>query len=115
MVMCSHVEFVMVGIDIIEVIRMKNIIDRHGDRFLNKVFTDDEIQYAGNKFRISESLAGRFAAKEAFIKAIGRKVPWKSINVLQSQGKPYIEYLGERYDGVSISHERAYAVSVVII
>jgi len=115
MVMCLFVEFAMVGIDIVEVIRMKNMIDRYGDKFLNKVFTDDEIQYAGNKHRISESLAGRFAAKEAFIKALGRKVPWKLINVLQRQGKPYIEYLGERYDGVSISHERAYAVSVVVI
>ena len=105
----------MVGIDIIEIIRMQNMIDRYGDRFLNKVFTDDEIRYAGNKHRASESLAGRFAAKEAFIKALGRKVEWKLINVLQSQGKPYIEYLGERYDGVSISHERAYAVSVVVI
>lgn len=109
------VEFSVVGIDIIEIIRMKNIIDRYGDKFLNKVFTQDEIQYAGNKNRIFESLAGRFAAKEAFIKAIGKKVPWKLINVLQHQGKPYIEYHGERYDGVSISHERAYAVSVVVI
>ncbi|MCX5812992.1 MAG: holo-ACP synthase [Proteobacteria bacterium] len=105
----------MVGIDIIEIIRMQNMIDRYGDRFLNKVFTDNEIQYVSNMRRISESLAGRFAAKEAFIKALGRKVPWKLINVLQSGGKPYIEYLGERYDGVSISHERAYAVSVVVI
>jgi holo-[acyl-carrier protein] synthase len=105
----------MVGIDIIEVIRMKSIIDRHGDRFLRKIFTDNEIQYVSKRQRTSESFAGRFAAKEAFIKAIGKKVPWKLINVLQSQGKPYIEYLGERYDGVSISHERAYAVSIVVI
>jgi phosphopantetheine--protein transferase-like protein len=115
MVMCFFVEFVVVGIDIIEIIRMKNIIDRYGDKFLNKVFTHDEIRYASNKHRIFESLAGRFAAKEAFIKALGKKVPWKLINVLQSNGKPYIECLGERYDGVSISHERAYAVSVVVI
>jgi holo-[acyl-carrier-protein] synthase len=105
----------VVGIDIIEIIRMQNMIDRYGDRFLKKVFTDNEIQYVSNMRRISESLAGRFAAKEAFIKALGRKVPWKLIDVLQSKGKPYIEYLGERYDGVSISHERAYAVSVVVI
>ena len=105
----------MVGIDITEIARMRDIIDKYGDRFLNKVFTDDEILYVRKARRISESLAGRFAAKEAFIKALGVKVPWKHINVLQSHGKPYIEFRGECYDGVSISHERAYAVSIVVI
>jgi holo-[acyl-carrier-protein] synthase len=108
-------EIIVVGIDIVEISRVQNMIDRYGNRFLNKIFTDSEIKYVSNMRRISESLAGRFAAKEAFIKALGKKVPWKLINVTQSHGKPYIEYLGERYDGVSISHERAYAVSVVVI
>ncbi len=115
MVFCLLEEFIVVGIDIIEVIRVKNMIDRYGDKFLNRVFTNEEILYAGKNRRIAESLAGRFAAKEAFIKAIGTKVPWKLINVLQNQGNPYIEYLGKRYDDVSISHERAYAVSIVVI
>jgi len=105
----------VVGIDIIEIARMRDIVDKYGDRFLDKIFTKDEILYVGKVCRISESLAGRFAAKEAFIKALGVKVPWKHINVLQSNGKPYIEFRGERYDGVSISHERAYAVSIVVI
>jgi phosphopantetheinyl transferase (holo-ACP synthase) len=49
------------------------------------------------------------------MKANGRRLAWKDVNVLQSEGKPYIEFHGTRYDGVSISHERAYAVAVVVI
>lgn len=105
----------MVGIDIVDVSRITDITRKYGDRFLCKVFTDEEITYARQRRFAGESLAGRFAAKEAFMKAIGKKLVWKDINVLQSKGKPYIEFQGKRFDGVSISHEKAYAVSVVVI
>ena len=64
-------ELTMVGIDIVDVSRMEGIMKRFGDRFLNKVFTDKELDYVRKRIRIQESLAGRFAAKEAFIKASG--------------------------------------------
>jgi len=106
---------VMVGIDIVDVSRITDAVEKYGDRFLDKVFTREEIAYATQRKRADESFAGRFAAKEAFMKAIGRRLAWKDINVLQSRGRPYIEFHGTRYDGISISHEQAYAVSVVVI
>ena len=105
----------MVGIDIADVSRIAQAVDRFGDRFLNRVFTVEEIRYAERKKNKYQSLAGRFAAKEAFMKAVGRGLSWKEINVLEERGKPFIIYKGMRYDGISISHEKAYAVSVVII
>ncbi|HOB68295.1 MAG TPA: holo-ACP synthase [Syntrophorhabdaceae bacterium] len=105
----------MVGIDIVDVSRITDILRRYGDRFLYKIFTEEEIAYARQRRSADESLAGRFAAKEAFMKATGKKLAWKDINVLQREGKPYIEFQGKIFDGVSISHEKAYAVSIVVI
>lgn len=104
-----------VGVDIVDIKRISQILDRHGRRFLNKVFTEEEIDLFIDKKTIAESVAGRFAAKEAFMKAKGRQLPWKDISVLQSTGRPYINYHGKTYDGLSISHERAYAVAVMVI
>ncbi len=105
----------MVGIDIVDVSRIADAVEKYGNRFLDKVFTGEEIAYAAQRKRADESFAGRFAAKEAFMKAIGRRLVWKDINVLQSKGKPYIEFHGTRYDGISISHEKTYAVAMVVI
>lgn len=105
----------MVGIDIVDVSRMERITKRFGDRFLNKVFTRQELEYTRKKMRMHESLAGRFAAKEAFIKAHGEAVGWKEIEILQQGGKPYIVFEGKIYREVSISHERSFAVAVVVI
>lgn len=105
----------MVGIDIVDIARIKDIMERYGERFLNKVFTDEEIRYAQGKKRVQESLAGRFAAKEAFMKAMGKRLSWREIEISQVDARPYICYKNDLYRGVSISHERAYAVSVVVI
>ena len=106
----------MVGIDIVEVSRIGRLKDRYGDKFLAKVFTDDEIRYARSKRRGDESLAGRFAAKEAFMKARGKRLPWKSIEVRSGdRGRPFILFEGAMFQGVSISHESSYAISVVVI
>ena len=59
------------GIDIAEVQRIRNAIERHGERFLKRVFTDGEIQYCESKANRAERYAARFAAKEAGMKAIG--------------------------------------------
>ena len=106
----------MIGIDIVDVSRIAALAERHGERFLRKVFTDGEIAYAGGKGRTFESFAGRFAAKEAFMKAHGKRLPWREIEVLSAErGKPVIRYQGTEFSGVSISHEKAYAVAVVSI
>jgi holo-[acyl-carrier protein] synthase len=59
----------MIGIDIVDISRIEALAAKHGERFLQRVFTEGEISYARGKRRCSESLAGRFAAKEAFMKA----------------------------------------------
>ncbi len=104
----------MIGIDIVDVSRIEALKQRHGEHFLRRVFTDWEIAYAQRKRRSAETLAGRFAAKEAFMKAFGRRLPWREIEVLAADsGQPSITFRGTRYLGVSISHEKAYAVAAV--
>ena len=105
----------MIGIDIVDIRRIAKLIERHGEKFLERVFTPAEVSYAATTRRKEEYLAGRFAAKEAFMKASGRKLVFRDIEVLSDSGKPYIVYHGVRYDDVSISHERSYAVSVVML
>lgn len=105
----------MVGIDIVDITRITRAIERYGDHFLEKIFTTGEIRYAKGKRRAGETLAGHFAAKEAFIKAMGKSLPWKDIEVCHEEGKPFIRFHEKRYDGVSISHEQTYAVSVVTL
>ncbi len=97
----------MVGIDIVEVSRIGRLKDRYGDKFLAKVFTDDEIRYARSKRRGDESLAGRFAAKEAFMKARGRRLPWKSIEVSPGTGAGPLSSLKARCSRGSASPTRA--------
>jgi holo-[acyl-carrier-protein] synthase len=104
----------MVGIDIVDIARIGRALERHGGRFLEKVFAPAEIARAQAKRHPQEYLAGRFAAKEAFMKARGGRLVWTDIEVSSEGGRPFIMYHGNRYDDVSISHERSYAVSVVI-
>ena len=60
-----------IGVDIVDVGRVKDILSRYRDRFLRRVFTDDEVAYARKSVREAERLAGRFAVKEAVMKAFG--------------------------------------------
>jgi holo-[acyl-carrier protein] synthase len=106
----------MVGIDIVEVERIERLRTAYGDRFLRKVFSPSEIAHALKKRRPAETLAGKFAAKEAFMKAWGARLPFTRIEVRPGEkDRPFVVYEGVRYDEVSISHERSYAVSVVRI
>ncbi len=105
----------MIGIDIVDIARIGGVLERHGERFLEKVFAPSEIARVRERKQPQEYLAGRFAAKEAFMKARGGRLAWRDIEVLSEKGKPFIVYRGRRYDEVSISHERSYAVSVVIL
>ena len=105
-----------IGIDIVEVARIERLREEYGPKFLSRIFTPMELSYAMAKKRSAETLAGRFAAKEAFMKAWGRRLAWKGIEVGSGErGNPFILFQGEKYLEVSISHERGYAVSVVRI
>ncbi len=106
----------MLGVDIVEIKRISAILERYGDRFLKKVFSDKEIKlYHRHKERDS-FLAGRFAAKEAIIKAVGYYIPLQKIEILGYE-KPFTS-LSVDIDidiKISISHTRKLAVAVAFI
>lgn len=113
------------GIDVIEIERIERAVERWGDRFLNRVYTPTEIAHCRGR---AQSLAGRFAAKEAASKALGvgiRTLHWKDIEVVRGpRGKPLMRLHGKaeriaRERGltqfeVSITHSRTDAIVVVI-
>jgi holo-[acyl-carrier protein] synthase len=116
------------GIDIIEIARVKKSIDRYGDSFLNKVFTENEISYCNSKFNKYQHFAARFATKEAVYKAMtsGWKegLRWKDIEVQNdTSGMPSIKTSGKLKSllaentqlKVSISHSDNYVTAVAII
>ena len=116
------------GTDIIEIERIKENIENLGEKFLNKIYTKQEIQYCeSKKVQKYQSYAARFAVKEAAFKAISFKLKdkyqicWKDIEtIVNSQGKPELKIIGldlndiESMD-VSISHCQAYATANVTI
>lgn len=105
-----------IGIDIVEVDRIREILSRRGKRFLERLFTPREIAYAlsARSPLREERLAARFAAKEAFIKALGRPVPFREIEVVNEDGRPRLIFRGRPYP-LSLSHTRGMAVAVVLI
>lgn len=114
-----------VGVDIVEIARVAEALQRWGQRFLRRVYTEREVQYC--RGRVSE-LAVRFAAKEAVMKALGtgaRGVAWREIEVLPMRGgKPLVflhgrarqraDALGLEDFAVSLSHSRDFAVASVV-
>jgi holo-[acyl-carrier protein] synthase len=118
------------GVDIVEIFRMRDAIDRWGEAFLTKIFTAREIKYSNSRRFSHQHFAARFAAKEAVVKAFGeaRKHPlnWTEIEVLNDkEGKPVIEF----HDAalklkkakkvsdviVSLSHSKNYAIANAIL
>lgn len=88
------------GIDIAEVPRIRESIERFGQRFLHRIFTEGEIAYCERKASRFESYAARFAAKEAGMKALGtgwsRGVRWRDIEVVRPKGqRPILQFHGE--------------------
>ncbi|MFB0538173.1 MAG: holo-ACP synthase [Anaerolineae bacterium] len=119
---------VSVGVDIIEIERIKQVLQRHGQRFLRRVYTEAEIAYC--RGRVPE-LAARFAAKEAVSKALGTGIVsqggifWRDVEVLpDARGKPLVylhgrakdraESLGLKEFAISLSHSQEYALAFVV-
>lgn len=113
------------GVDIIEIFRVKRAVSRWGERFLRRLYTPAELELCQGKV---SSLAVRFAAKEAVRKALGTStqgIGWREIEVLSDdQGKPVVQLYGRAkarahelgiYDmAISLSHSQEYAVSFVV-
>ncbi len=114
------------GVDIIEIDRVRQVLERYGQRFLSRVFTPGEIAYCQGR---APNLAARFAAKEATMKALGtgvRGLGWKDIEVVRHEsGAPAIKLhhrgesrakrLAVQEISVSLSHSREYAVAFVVV
>ncbi|MDX8431544.1 MAG: holo-ACP synthase [Candidatus Algichlamydia australiensis] len=113
-----------IGNDIIEIVRIRQSIDKYGDHFLKRVFTEKERAYCNSQKNSSNSFAGRFAAKEAISKAlgcgIGEHLSWLDMEILPSpSGKPLL-YFSEAAKKtfqnpqfqISISHCKTFATAI---
>lgn len=119
--MSSHA----VGIDVIEIDRVRAVLERHPGRFLERVYTPEEVAFC--RGRVPE-LAARFAAKEALMKALGtgaRSVAWRDIEVLPDRrGKPRVylyggaaaraETIGLEEIDISLTHNNTFAIASVV-
>ena len=116
------------GTDIIEVIRIATSIERYGDSFLKKIFTPREIEICRERATSAQSFAGKFAAKEAVIKALLSAFP--EMNILFSQieidndpnGRPIVRLLSKSKENsriksieVSVSHIKKYANAIAMV
>ncbi|PIQ90007.1 MAG: holo-[acyl-carrier-protein] synthase [Candidatus Omnitrophica bacterium CG11_big_fil_rev_8_21_14_0_20_42_13] len=116
-------EIIGSGIDIVEVKRLRRTIKRWGDQFLRRVFTETEMKYAGNRRALYEHLAGRFAAKEAIIKATNvGELAFTDIEIINNKtGKPCATIINKKSANkkyaisVSISHIKDYAVANAVV
>ena len=119
-----------IGVDLVECARIQHSIDRFGDRFLHRVFTDGEIEYSMSMKFPARHLAARFAGKEAVSKAfgtgIGKAMGWRDIDVHKKEsGEPFLVLhggadrlardRGMKSSWISLSHTDHHAVAMIVI
>jgi len=118
-----------IGLDATDIPRISSAIVRYGDRFLHRVFTNDEIAYCRRRRSPAPHFAGRFAVKEAAMKALGTGhslgVMWRDVEVVRRGGPPQLQLhggaaqrfaaIGGRSSLVTITHSDALALAQVII
>lgn len=119
-----------IGIDIVDIERIGAVLSRYGDRFMERVFTDAEAAYARKSVKPAERLAGRFAVKEAVLKAFGtgksQGIRWRDVETVRGpMGRPQVVLYGNalkylnKLEGhtihVTITHDGGKAVAFVII
>ncbi|MFT3782838.1 MAG: holo-ACP synthase [Nibricoccus sp.] len=118
------------GADIVDVDRIKGVLERQGDRFLNRVFTDEERAYCFSIKHPDKHLAARFAAKEAVSKAfttgIGAELGWKSVSIyhgerkeplvrLDEKGQTLLSQVGATHVLITLSHTETAAMAVAAL
>jgi holo-[acyl-carrier protein] synthase len=119
-----------IGMDATEIDRIQDTVDRFGDRFLRRVFTEGELAYAMRRRNPAPHLAGRFASKEATMKALGtghsRGVLWRDIEVVRAPGGPpqlklhggaaaRFASLGATSSLLTITHSETLAIAQVML
>ena len=125
----SNMNIIGLGTDIIECERIARMLTRHGERFTNHVYTDEEVRYCSGKKVTEQHFAGRWAAKEAVLKAFGTGwiagIAWRDVEiVIQPGGKPAVRLhrgaaekaaeLGIAEVLISISHCKSHATATAI-
>jgi holo-[acyl-carrier protein] synthase len=118
-----------IGTDIVECLRIAQMIERHGELFITRVYTPHEIEYCRRRKAATQHFAGRWAAKEAVLKALGtgwrRGISWRDVEVFNEPGgQPTIRMRGGAQDVVerlgitemliSISHCRSHATAYAL-
>ena len=115
-----------IGNDIIEIDRIEKSIQRYGQKFLDRIFTKEEQNYCLKYQHSSRNFAGRFAAKEAVVKALGtgirEGISWLDIEIINDKfGKPCVTFSNKLKDSfpdtkviLTISHAKEYATAVAI-
>ena len=114
------------GIDIVNVERIQKLIQEKKEKFLQRIFSDKEITYCEQKVNKYQHYAARFAAKEAFLKALPQSaniLTYKDIEVYKELNAPYIRITSEKErtvntiksSSVSIAHEKEFAIAVVVL
>ena len=114
-----------IGTDIIELERIKETIEKWDTQFIKKVFTEKEIEYCKNKSNPIPHFAARFAAKEAFYKALPKNrdypLSWQDIEITNKYGRPIIKFYSDREEHknitihLSLSHTNNSAIATVVI
>ena len=118
------------GADIIEISRIKSVLLRHGDRFIDRILTAEERAYCDGMAHPEKHIAARFAAKEAvskcFTTGIGSELGWKSVSVyhgprhqplvrLDDQGRALLAHVGASQILLTLSHTENYAMAVAAL
>ena len=118
------------GADIIEISRIKSVLLRHGDRFIDRILTNEERTYCDGMAPPEKHIAARFAAKEAvskcFTTGIGSELGWKSVSVyhgprhqplvrLDAQGEALLAHVGGSHILLTLSHTEHYAMAVAAL
>lgn len=119
-----------IGADIIEISRIRSVLLRHGERFIDRILTEEERAYCAGMAHPHKHIAARFAAKEAvskcFTTGIGSELGWKSVSVyhgprheplvhLDEQGRALLEHVGATRVLLTLSHTENYAMAVAAI
>jgi len=119
-----------IGADIIEIARIRSVLLRHGDRFVERILTDEERAYCASMAHPQKHIAARFAAKEAvskcFTTGIGAELGWKSVSVyhgerheplvrLDEKGRALLAHVGATHVLLTLSHTENYAMAVAAL
>ena len=121
---------ISLGADIIEIERIRGVLERHGDRFIDRILSDEEKAYCSSMAHPHKHIAARFAAKEAiskcFTTGIGKEFGWKSASVyhgsrheplarLDAQGEALLKQVGATHVHLTLSHTETHALAVAAL